>query len=97
MAWDEWEQLKTEAAARRESRMQVNGTGAADAATGAPDLKSGSAGQKAAVRALVETIEPGLIKAGVHADEDTNAAEREFKGWATVPGSRTPTRNGPFK
>lgn len=86
MAWDEWEQLKADAAARRESSMQVNGTGGADATAGAPDLKSGSAGQKAAVRALVEIIGPGLNKAGVHADEDTNAAEREFKGWATGSG-----------
>ncbi|MEU0086560.1 hypothetical protein [Streptomyces sp. NPDC006274] len=87
MAWDEWEELKAEAAARQESRMQLNGTGGpggtgADAA----DLKTGSSGQSAAVKALVERIGPGLNKAGVYADEDTNAAERAFKGWATGAG-----------
>jgi hypothetical protein len=33
MAWDEWEQLKAEAAARQESRMQLGGTGAGTGGT----------------------------------------------------------------
>ncbi|MFD5140315.1 MULTISPECIES: hypothetical protein [unclassified Streptomyces] len=83
MAWDEWEQLKAEAAARHDSRMQLNGTGgSADSA----DLKTNAQGKQGAIKALAEYIRPGLGKAGVHADESSDAAEREFKGWATGAG-----------
>jgi hypothetical protein len=67
--------------------MQLSGTGTGTGGTAdAADLKTGSPGQRAAIKALVEQIGPGLNKAGVHADDDTNAAEREFKGWATGSG-----------
>ncbi|MEK8143666.1 hypothetical protein NKH18_21525 [Streptomyces sp. M10(2022)] len=83
MAWDEWEQLKAEAAARHAGRMQLNGT---DGLAGSADLKTNAQGKQGAIKALAEHIRPGLGKAGVHADEDSDAAEREFKGWATGAG-----------
>ncbi|MET9919843.1 hypothetical protein ABZZ04_22530 [Streptomyces sp. NPDC006435] len=83
MAWDEWEQIKAEVAARQDGRMQLNGAGGA---AGADGLKTNAQGKRGAIKALVEVVRPGLDKAGVHADETTDAAEREFTGWATGAG-----------
>lgn len=83
MAWDEWEKIKAEAAARHDSHMQLNSTGGA---AGTADLKTNAQGKRGAIKALVERIRPGLDKVGVHADETTDAAERAFKGWATGAG-----------
>ncbi|MES4887190.1 hypothetical protein [Streptomyces sp. NPDC096012] len=85
MAWDEWEQLKADALARRQNTMRLDS--AAGAGTGgAPDLKTNKAGNDAAVKALQGEIPQGTDKAGSHADESTSAAVREFSGWQTGSG-----------
>ncbi|MFE0732707.1 hypothetical protein ACFW2X_31610 [Streptomyces antibioticus] len=83
MAWDEWEQIKAEVAAGGDSHMRLNGTGGT---AGTADLRTNTQGKRGAIKALVETIRPGLDKAGVHADENTDSAELEFTGWATGAG-----------
>ncbi|MEU1279498.1 hypothetical protein [Streptomyces sp. NPDC005805] len=86
MAWDEWEQIKSEVASRRADGMQLNGTGGTGGADGAADLRTYSQGKRGAIGFLEEHIRPGLGRAGGHADESTNAAEREFSGWDTGSG-----------
>ncbi|MDX5572955.1 hypothetical protein [Streptomyces sp. ID01-9D] len=82
MAWDEWEQIRAEVAARQAGNMQLNSAGdGADA-----DLKTNKQGKQKAINAIADDIKPGLDRVGVHADDNTNAAEREFKGWATGSG-----------
>ncbi|MFG2114807.1 hypothetical protein ACGFRB_19570 [Streptomyces sp. NPDC048718] len=84
MAWDEWEKLKAEAAAaRHDGGMRLNSTG--DGA-GPADLKTNAQGKSGAINALRNHIGPGVDKAGIHADETTDAAELEFTGWATGAG-----------
>ncbi|MYR42392.1 hypothetical protein [Streptomyces sp. SID5910] len=83
MAWDEWEQIKAAVAARQDNHTQLNSAGGTP---GGPDLKTNDQGKQKAIKALVEAIRPGLDKAGTHADEDTDAAERTFTGWATGSG-----------
>ncbi|MFE3329689.1 hypothetical protein [Streptomyces sp. NPDC059176] len=83
MAWDEWEQIKVEVAARHDNRMELNSTGGAAATA---DLKTNAQGKQGAMKALEEVLLPGLDRAGAHADETTDAAEREFNGWATGAG-----------
>ncbi|MFF3689563.1 hypothetical protein [Streptomyces sp. NPDC002187] len=84
MAWDEWEQLKADAAARQHgSHMQLNSTGGGTSDT--PSLKSNAQLKRGAIKALQE-IRPKVDKVGIHADDNTDAAEREFKGWATGAG-----------
>lgn len=85
MAWDEWEQIKAEVAARHDSGMQLNSSGGA---AGSADLRTDAKGKRGAVEALREHIRPGVGRAGVHADEESDAAEGEFKGWATGEGLR---------
>ncbi|MFF1835329.1 hypothetical protein ACFVXE_14130 [Streptomyces sp. NPDC058231] len=82
MAWDEWEELKAEALARRQNHMRLNSAGGGDA----PDLKTNAPGRKAAIKALREDIRPGTDKAGAHADESSDSAVREFSGWDTGSG-----------
>ncbi|MFD8390272.1 hypothetical protein ACFV2N_13960 [Streptomyces sp. NPDC059680] len=88
MAWDEWEQLKAGALARRQNGMRLDsaadagGTGVA----GAPDMKTNKAGNDVAVKALQGEIPQDTDKAGRHADESTSAAVREFSGWDTGSG-----------
>ncbi|MBQ0985985.1 hypothetical protein KBZ10_15950 [Streptomyces sp. F63] len=85
MAWDEWEHLKADAAARRQQdRMELNGTGSGGGSR--PDLKTNDSGKKAAVKALREDVRPGADKAGSHAEESSGAAVREFSGWDTGSG-----------
>ncbi|WP_267245233.1 hypothetical protein [Streptomyces sp. PR69] len=83
MVWDEWEQIKAEAAAGHDRDLQGSGAGGTP---GTADLKTSAQGKRGAIKALVEVIRPGLDKAGVHADETTDDAEREFQGWATGAG-----------
>uniref|UniRef100_A0AAU3GW45 Amino acid ABC transporter permease n=1 Tax=Streptomyces sp. NBC_01401 TaxID=2903854 RepID=A0AAU3GW45_9ACTN len=84
MAWDEWEQIKAGVAARHQGEMQLNsaGAGTGDSAM----LRTNSPGKKEAIRSLRDDIRPGANTAGGHADDSTNAAEREFKGWDTGSG-----------
>ncbi|PWJ03216.1 hypothetical protein DKG34_34325 [Streptomyces sp. NWU49] len=83
MAWDEWEQIKAEVAARQDNSMRLNST---SGAVGTVDLKANAQGKRGAIKVLMEVVRPGLDKVGVHADETTDAAEQEFKGWATGAG-----------
>ncbi|WP_338897813.1 hypothetical protein WBG99_21290 [Streptomyces sp. TG1A-60] len=85
MAWDEWEQLKANALARQQDRMQLNSAGGGGSAAAA-DLKTNASGKTAAVKALREDIRPGTDKAGVHAEENSAAVVREFAGWDTGSG-----------
>ncbi|WP_156726270.1 hypothetical protein [Streptomyces apocyni] len=94
MAWDEWEQLKAEAADKHAAqRMQVNATppspgGAGPGYTG--HLASSPAEMKAAIKAIDGYISGGVGKAGTTADEETKAAVTEFRkhgeGWDTATG-----------
>ncbi|MEU5163776.1 hypothetical protein AB0G74_29755 [Streptomyces sp. NPDC020875] len=81
MTWDEWNRISGDAAARRDGGTRLNSAGP-DAA----DLKTTGRGKRDAVNALSQRIRPGLDKAGVRADENTDAAEREFKEWQTGSG-----------
>lgn len=83
MAWDEWEQIKAQVTARQDSHMAMNSTGGAAATA---DLKTNAQGKREAIKALENVLLPGLDRAGVHADETTDTAEREFTGWATGAG-----------
>lgn len=85
MAWDEWEQLKADALARRQNTMRLD-SAAGPGTGGAPDLKTNKAGNDAAVKVLQGEIPQGTDKAGSHADESTSAAVREFSGWQTGSG-----------
>ncbi|SOD85883.1 hypothetical protein [Streptomyces sp. Ag109_G2-15] len=88
MAWDEWEQLKADAQARRQNQMRLDsaaGTGGSSPG-GAPDLKTNKAGKDAAVKALQGEIPRETDKAGSHADESSATAVREFSGWETGAG-----------
>lgn len=49
-------------------------------------LKTDADRKKAAVKALEEDLEPGTKTAGAWADESTEAAVKEFKGWDTALG-----------
>ncbi|WP_330338063.1 hypothetical protein [Streptomyces sp. NBC_00557] len=85
MGWDEWEQLKADALARRQNAMRLDST-AGTGASSAPDLKTNKAGKGAAVKALQGEIPQDTDKAGSHADESTSAAVRELSGWETGAG-----------
>ncbi|QUW78223.1 hypothetical protein SMIR_02915 [Streptomyces mirabilis] len=87
MAWDEWEQLKADALARRQGQMRLDSAAAAGGGGtgGAPDLKTNKTGQKTAVSAL-DDIHRDTGKAGSHADESSATAVREFTGWDTGSG-----------
>ncbi|MEV8527522.1 hypothetical protein AB0451_25785 [Streptomyces sp. NPDC052000] len=81
MAWDEWEQLKADAAVRRQHQMRLDGAGAGDRG-GANDLKTNGSGKAAAVKALRVDIRPGTDKAGRHTEEGSAEVARAFSGWA---------------
>ncbi|WP_180685392.1 hypothetical protein [Streptomyces gossypiisoli] len=88
MAWDEWEQLKADALARRQNHMRLDGVGGTGASGngGTADLKTNKLGVKAAVKALREDIRPGADKAGNHAKESSSAVVLEFADWGTGAG-----------
>ncbi|MEV6674186.1 hypothetical protein [Streptomyces sp. NPDC051162] len=88
MAFDnEWDGLRTEAAAR----MRLNGVSGDGGLPGLPgssdaDLKSSAAKKAAAVSALEQHIQPDVQKAGSSMDDATEAAAKAFKEWATGAG-----------
>ncbi|KNB51467.1 hypothetical protein [Streptomyces caatingaensis] len=49
-------------------------------------LKTNDPGKSAAAKALQEDIQPGIDRAGAHADEATATAVTGFTGWATGSG-----------
>ncbi|MEU8849021.1 hypothetical protein AB0C70_22850 [Streptomyces sp. NPDC048564] len=94
MAWDEWEQLKTEARSGQSTQMQLNqlpadgGGSAGGFANGQKDLASSPAEKRAAAQAIEERIEPGTRKSGNLADDETKSAVKAFgaidgHGWLT--------------
>ncbi|MEU7408808.1 hypothetical protein AB0B40_05675 [Streptomyces sp. NPDC042638] len=85
MAWDEWEQLKADALARRQNGMRLD-SAAGTGTGGPPDLKTNETGNDTAVKALQDEIPRGTDKAGSHADESSATAVREFSGWQTGSG-----------
>ncbi|NML48804.1 hypothetical protein HHL19_00245 [Streptomyces sp. R302] len=90
MAWDEWEQLKGEAAERQSAQMRLNeadgGAGAHSGAGGAGVLGSVPAKKKKAANTIETVLEPGTRKAADVADEPTTSAVRAFTGWDTAVG-----------
>lgn len=90
MAWREWEQLKTEAAERQPTQMQLNGTdGGSGAQGGAGEgfvLGSVPEKKKKAANTIETTLEPGTRKAADAADEPTSTVVRAFAGWETATG-----------
>ncbi|MET9420042.1 hypothetical protein ABZY06_04785 [Streptomyces sp. NPDC006540] len=88
MAWDEWEQIRADAADRQSTQMQLNPSAPAGGGSSAPDLAASPAAKKKAAQAIEEEVEPGVRTGGMHADESTNAAVKEFGardgyGWDT--------------
>ncbi|WP_434595695.1 hypothetical protein [Streptomyces sp. A5-4] len=94
MAWDEWDQLKNEAAQKQATQMQLNqvdhggGGGPLMPGGGKPDLASSPAEKKAAADAIDQHLHKDTQKAGDWADEETVAAVNEFNakdgdGWVT--------------
>jgi hypothetical protein len=90
MAWEEWEQLKAEAASRQSTQMRLNQLPADQGGgSGGPDLASSSAEKQAAARAIEDHIEGDTRTAGAWADEETNSAVKAFgakdgEGWLTA-------------
>ncbi|MFD0315454.1 hypothetical protein [Streptomyces flavalbus] len=58
----------------------------ANALAGQPDMRTDRTGKSAAIKALEDTIQPGADRAGMHAEESSGAAVREFTGWDTGAG-----------
>ncbi|MCK1821168.1 hypothetical protein MTQ10_16475 [Streptomyces sp. XM83C] len=85
MAWDEWELLKADALARRETGMRLNSVAPEGPASGAQDLKTDDQGSKAAAEALVD-LHRQTGQVGAYAEESTGTAVREFSGWQTSDG-----------
>lgn len=96
MAWEEWEHLKAEAASGPSARMQLNqfpadggNTSTGGPAGGPKDLASSPAEKQVAARAIEDHIEPDTRRSGDWADDETNAAVKEFgakdgHGWVTA-------------
>ncbi|MFE7512667.1 hypothetical protein ACFU8I_15835 [Streptomyces sp. NPDC057540] len=90
MGWDEWEQIKADAAAGPSASMRLNqlAPAAGGGGVGNPDMASSPAAKKAAVKALNDDLEPGVTRDGKHAAETTKDAVRAFgakdgNGWDT--------------
>ncbi|MFB7919328.1 hypothetical protein [Streptomyces sp. NPDC056061] len=90
MAWDEWEQIKANAAAQQSTTMRLNQLAPAAGGGGVvgPDHASSPAAKKAAAKAIRDDLEPGVTRDGKHAAETTNTAIKEFGakdgyGWDT--------------
>ncbi|ANH93759.1 hypothetical protein A8713_23415 [Streptomyces sp. SAT1] len=80
---DAWSAARSEAVAK--SSTQIDGVAPGGAGSG-PDLRLNKPGKKVAVQSLQNDIRPGTTKAGVHADESSSAAVKEFSGWETGAG-----------
>ncbi|MFF5285872.1 hypothetical protein [Streptomyces sp. 62] len=90
MAWDEWEQIKADGAARQSTSTRLNQLAAAAGGSraGKPDMASSPAAKKAAAKAIDDDLEPGVTRDGKHAAEATKAAVKAFgakdgHGWDT--------------
>ncbi|SDL02414.1 hypothetical protein [Streptomyces indicus] len=84
MAWDEWESMKSDAAATQADRMRLNELAPPGGGGGTADLASTPAQKKAAANAIEQHLEPDTKKAGDDAEGKTNAAVKEFSGWDTA-------------
>ncbi|MFJ9579343.1 hypothetical protein ACIRQF_23555 [Streptomyces sp. NPDC101191] len=90
MAWDEWQQIKADGAARQSASMRLNqlAPAAGGGGAGKPDMASSPAAKKAAAKAIDDDLEPGVTRDGKHAAETTNATVKAFgakdgHGWDT--------------
>ncbi|MEU5435608.1 hypothetical protein AB0G73_19820 [Streptomyces sp. NPDC020719] len=83
MAWEEWEQLKADAAARQYDGLRLD---SASGAGGASDLKTDYTAKDLAAKTLREDLRPGTDKAGGFAEEPSGATAREFSAWETGSG-----------
>ncbi|MGA5872288.1 hypothetical protein [Streptomyces cinereoruber] len=91
MAWDEWEQIKADAAAGLSASTPLNqlAPAAGGGGVGRPDMASSPAAKKAATKAIRDDLEPGVARDGKHAAETTGAAVKAFgakdgHGWDTA-------------
>ncbi|MFG2721378.1 hypothetical protein ACGFW5_24230 [Streptomyces sp. NPDC048416] len=81
MAWDEWEQLKSDALLRRQHHVALH-----SAAGGAQkDLKTNHSGKTSAVKALREHIQPETDMAGHHSSDCSASIARTFWAWSFGP------------
>ncbi|WP_406149292.1 hypothetical protein [Streptomyces sp. NBC_01012] len=78
MAWDEWNQIKNDVAARRTDPMRLNQLPPAAGTGGAPDLASSPEKKQAAAKAINDDLEPDVERDGKHATESVKAAVKEF-------------------
>ncbi|MEV5974320.1 hypothetical protein [Streptomyces sp. NPDC051921] len=83
---DEWAQQKSAAMDRQATSMQLNQLPADPGGGGQPDLATSPAKKKAAANTIETQIQPDLKSAADAADEGTNGAVTEFKGWDTSAG-----------
>ncbi|MGW4723679.1 hypothetical protein [Streptomyces sp. NPDC004291] len=86
MAWDEWEQIKAEAAAQPPVSTRLNQSAPAAGGSAGPDLASSPAKKKAAVKTIGDDLEPGVEQSGKHVAESTANTVKEFgardgNGW----------------
>ncbi|KQX57969.1 MULTISPECIES: hypothetical protein [unclassified Streptomyces] len=87
---EEWAQVRDGSAVRQDSAMRLNSAAASPGGgSGQPDLRTNDPGKAAAVKALETRLQPDTHKAGVVADESTNAAETAFASWATSAGLKS--------
>jgi uncharacterized protein (DUF1501 family) len=85
---DEWAQEKSAAIERQSSSMRLNQVPAENGGGGPgnPDLATTPAKKKKAANTIENNIQPDTKAAADAADEPTNAAVTEFKGWDTAAG-----------
>ncbi|MEV4949642.1 hypothetical protein [Streptomyces sp. NPDC053755] len=84
---DEWAQDKSAAIERQSSSMQLNQVPADQGGgPGSPDLATTPERKKKAANTIENHIQPDVKSAADAADEGTNGAVTEFKGWDTAAG-----------
>ncbi|MFF6776434.1 hypothetical protein ACFY8W_23120 [Streptomyces sp. NPDC012637] len=84
---DEWAQQKSSVMERQVTSMQLNQLPADQGGGGGqPDLATSPAKKKAAANTIETQIQPDLKSAADAADEGTNGAVTELKGWDTSAG-----------
>lgn len=87
---EEWAQVREDSAMRQDSATRLNSTAASPGGgSGQPNLRTNDPGKAAAVKALETRLQPETQKAGIAADESTDAAETAFTSWATSAGLRS--------